>query len=111
MNSSLQFDIENLTRYLGVHVPGFQGPMSVEKFAGGQSNPTFLLNAQSGRYVLRRQPPGTLLRSAHAVDREFRVLSALSKTSVPVARPWHLCEDRDVIGRARSNLKCNTFLV
>lgn len=98
MNSSLQFDIENLTRYLGVHVPGFQGPMSVEKFAGGQSNPTFLLNAQSGRYVLRRQPPGTLLRSAHAVDREFRVLSALSKTSVPVARPWHLCEDRDVIG-------------
>ncbi|QCP53143.1 phosphotransferase family protein [Trinickia violacea] len=98
MNASLQFDIEALTRYLTAHVPGFRGPMSVEKFAGGQSNPTFLLNAQSGRYVLRRQPPGTLLKSAHAVDREFRVLSALSRTPVPVARAYHLCEDRDVIG-------------
>jgi aminoglycoside phosphotransferase (APT) family kinase protein len=72
--------------------------MSVEKFPGGQSNPTFLLSAQSGRYVLRRQPPGTLLKSAHAVDREFRVLSALGRTPVPVARAYHLCEDRDVIG-------------
>lgn len=98
MNASLQFDVEALTRYLAAHVPGFQGPMSVEKFAGGQSNPTFLLEARSGRYVLRRQPPGELLKSAHAVDREFRVLSALSNTPVPVARALHLCEDRDVIG-------------
>lgn len=98
MNASLQFDVELLTRYLTAHVPGFQGPMSIEKFAGGQSNPTFLLTAQSGRYVLRRQPPGTLLKSAHAVDREFRVLTALSATPVPVARALHLCEDRDVIG-------------
>ena len=98
MNASLQFDIENLTRYLTAHVPGFQGPLSVEKFAGGQSNPTFLLQAQSGRYVLRRQPPGTLLKAAHAVDREFRVISALGRTAVPVARAYHLCEDRDVIG-------------
>ncbi|MCP3710684.1 phosphotransferase [Paraburkholderia sp. CNPSo 3274] len=98
MNASLQFDVEALTRYLTAHMPSFQGPMSVEKFAGGQSNPTFLLEAQSGRYVLRRQPPGELLKSAHAVDREFRVLSALGNTPVPVARALHLCEDRDVIG-------------
>jgi len=98
MNASLQFDVEKLTRYLAAHVPGFRGPMSVEKFAGGQSNPTFLLEAQSGRYVLRRQPPGELLKSAHAVDREFRVLSALSNTPVPVAQALHLCEDREVIG-------------
>jgi aminoglycoside phosphotransferase (APT) family kinase protein len=98
MNTRLQFDLDALTRYLTVHVPGFQGPLSVEKFPGGQSNPTFLLTVQSGRYVLRRQPPGELLKSAHAVDREFRVLSALGGTQVPVARAWHLCEDRDVIG-------------
>lgn len=98
MNASLQFDVDALTRYLSSHVPGFQGPMSVEKFAGGQSNPTFLLEAQSGRYVLRRQPPGELLKSAHAVDREFRVLSALGNTRVPVARALHLCEGREVIG-------------
>jgi aminoglycoside phosphotransferase (APT) family kinase protein len=98
VNTSLQFDIEDLARYLTAHVPGFQGPLSVEKFPGGQSNPTFLLTAQSGRYVLRRQPPGTLLKAAHAVDREFRVLSALGRTPVPVARAFHLCEDRDVIG-------------
>ncbi|MFP3564118.1 phosphotransferase [Paraburkholderia sp. SIMBA_030] len=97
-HTSLQFDIEDLTRYLTAHVPGFHGPLSVEKFPGGQSNPTFFLKAQSGRYVLRRQPPGTLLKAAHAVDREFRVISALGRTAVPVARAYHLCEDRDVIG-------------
>ncbi len=93
-----QLDLAKLARYLEAHVPGFKGPVDAEKFAGGQSNPTFLLTACSGRYVLRRQPPGELLRSAHAVDREFRILTALSGTSVPVARPYHLCEDRDVIG-------------
>ncbi|MGF6933729.1 aminoglycoside phosphotransferase (APT) family kinase protein [Paraburkholderia sp. UCT70] len=98
MNASLQFDVVALTRYLEAHVPAFQEPMSVEKFAGGQSNPTFLLEAQSGRYVLRRQPLGELLKSAHAVDREFRVLRALSGTPVPVARVLHLCEDREMIG-------------
>ncbi|HDR9055418.1 TPA: phosphotransferase [Burkholderia vietnamiensis] len=91
-------DAARLTRYLEAHVPGFEGPLDLEKFAGGQSNPTYLLHAKSGRYVLRRQPPGELLKSAHAVDREFRVLSALSGTAVPVAHPYHLCEDRDVIG-------------
>jgi aminoglycoside phosphotransferase (APT) family kinase protein len=98
MNTGLQFDVEKLTRYLTAHVPGFQGPLSVEKFVGGQSNPTYLLKAHSGNYVLRRQPPGVLLKSAHAVDREFRVLTALGQTPVPVARALHLCEDRDVIG-------------
>ncbi|MBN3754408.1 phosphotransferase [Paraburkholderia sp. Tr-20389] len=91
-------DLDRLARYLEQHVAGFRGPLRATKFAGGQSNPTYLLDAQSGRYVLRRQPPGQLLKSAHAVDREFRVLSALADTPVPVARAWHLCEERDVIG-------------
>jgi aminoglycoside phosphotransferase (APT) family kinase protein len=91
-------DLDRLAHYLEQHVAGFRGPLRATKFAGGQSNPTYLLDAQSGRYVLRRQPPGQLLKSAHAVDREFRVLSALADTPVPVARAWHLCEDRDVIG-------------
>jgi aminoglycoside phosphotransferase (APT) family kinase protein len=91
-------DLDRLTHYLEQHVAGFRGPLRATKFAGGQSNPTYLLDAQSGRYVLRRQPPGQLLKSAHAVDREFRVLSALAGTPVPVARAFHMCEDRDVIG-------------
>lgn len=98
MNASHHLNTETLSRYLEAHVPGFRGPLSTEKFSGGQSNPTFLLKAQSGNYVLRRQPPGELLKAAHAVDREFRVLSALRDTAVPVARAYHLCEDRDVIG-------------
>jgi aminoglycoside phosphotransferase (APT) family kinase protein len=91
-------DVDRLAHYLQQHVPGFHGPVQATKFAGGQSNPTFLLDTPGGRYVLRRQPPGQLLKSAHAVDREFRVLSALGQTPVPVARAWHLCEDREVIG-------------
>lgn len=91
-------DKVKLAAYLETRIDGFQGPLTAEKFAGGQSNPTFLLKARSGNYVLRRQPPGTLLKGAHAVDREFRVLAALSNTDVPVARAYHLCEDREVIG-------------
>ena len=97
-HASQQLDIAKLARYLEDHIPGFEGPVVAEKFSGGQSNPTFLLQTPNARYVLRRQPPGELLKSAHAVDREFRILSALSGTAVPVARPYHLCEDRDVIG-------------
>lgn len=97
-NIPQQLDVARLARYLEDHVPGFEGPVEAEKFAGGQSNPTFLLTARSGRYVLRRQPPGELLKSAHAVDREYRILTALSGTAVPVAHPYHLCVDRDVIG-------------
>lgn len=96
--SSPALDVEQLAHYLQQHVPGFRGPVQATKFAGGQSNPTFLLDTPGGRYVLRRQPPGQLLKSAHAVDREFRVLSALAETPVPIARAWHLCEDREVIG-------------
>lgn len=91
-------DLTTLLPYLEAHIEGFAGPMQVEKFSGGQSNPTFKITAKSGLYVLRRQPPGKLLPSAHAVDREHRVLKALAGTDVPVARVFHLCEDPAVIG-------------
>ena len=98
-NDAVQhLDTEKLRPYLEQHVEGFRGPFKAEKFAGGQSNPTFKLVASSGVYVLRRQPPGTLLKSAHAVDREFRVLKALEHSDVPVAKGYHLCEDTSVIG-------------
>ena len=92
------FDIAAVEAWMGAHVPGFRGPVTVAKFATGQSNPTFKLTAASGAYVLRRKPPGQLLKSAHAVDREFRVQSALAQTDVPVARMYALCEDDAVIG-------------
>ncbi len=92
------FDTERLAAYLEAQVPGFRGPLTAEKFAGGQSNPTFRIEAASGRYVLRRKPPGELLKSAHAVDREYRVLEALHGGTVPVAKPYHLCTDDGVIG-------------
>jgi aminoglycoside phosphotransferase (APT) family kinase protein len=87
-----------LLRWLQQHVEGFAGPATLVKFSGGQSNPTYRLTAASGTYVLRRQPPGRLLQSAHAVDREYRVMQALAGTAVPVPRVYNLCEDRDVIG-------------
>ena len=93
-----QDDVDVLGPYLEANVAGFSGLTSIDKFADGQSNPTFKVTAESGEYVLRRQPPGELLKSAHAVDREFRVLAALANSDVPVARVYHLCEDRDVIG-------------
>lgn len=89
---------KKLTNYLEQHIDGFHGPINLEKFAGGQSNPTYLITAQSGKYVLRRKPPGQLLKSAHAVDREYRVTKALENTEVPVAPPRHLCLDEDIIG-------------
>lgn len=87
-----------LAAWLEAHVAGFKGPLAVTKFKGGQSNPTYRLDSASGVYVLRRKPPGTLLASAHAVDREYRVLEALHGSAVPVARPLHLCRDEAVIG-------------
>jgi aminoglycoside phosphotransferase (APT) family kinase protein len=80
------------------HVAGFSGTLQVEKFKGGQSNPTYLLTAGDRRYVLRRKPPGKLLPSAHAVDREYRVISALAGSEVPVPKAWALCEDDSIIG-------------
>ena len=79
--------------YLSAHLDGFEGPMEVTKFQTGQSNPTFLLKTPAHSYVLRRKPPGQLLKSAHAVDREFRVQKALEGTDVPVSRMHLLCED------------------
>ena len=98
MANSNTLDEIALADYLQAHIDGFRGPLTASKFADGQSNPTFLLQAASGRYVLRRKPPGKLLGSAHAVDREFRVMGALRNTDVPVADVYHLCEDDSVIG-------------
>src|SRR5260221_10772588 len=89
-----------LEAWLRGHVAGFRGPVAAERFAGGQSNPTYRLEAGSGPYVLRKKPPGPLLPSAHAVDREFRVMRALEATAVPVPRVHALCEDDAVIGSA-----------
>ena len=92
-------DIQSLGEHLTRQIPGFQGPVTAEKFAGGQSNPTFKITSADGQpYVLRRKPPGELLKSAHAVDREFRVISALRDTDVPVPNTHVLCEDESVIG-------------
>ena len=96
--STEQLDLAALNGYLAQHVPAVGAVTSAEKFSDGPSNPTFLLATDSGRYVLRRQPPGELLKSAHAVDREYRVIAALVGSEVPVARAFHLCEDRSVIG-------------
>jgi aminoglycoside phosphotransferase (APT) family kinase protein len=98
MNTTLELDNEILAIYLEKHLEDFSGPLTSEKFKGGQSNPTYLLKATSGNYVLRRKPPGKLLASAHAVDREFLVLNALHGSKVPVAKPYHLCKDEMVIG-------------
>lgn len=89
---------EALEDYLASNIAGFRGPLTIERFRGGQSNPTYKLMTPSRGYVLRRKPFGTLLPSAHAIEREFRVTEALSKTGFPVARPLHLCSDETVIG-------------
>ncbi|RUX31601.1 phosphotransferase family protein [Mesorhizobium sp. M7A.F.Ca.US.011.01.1.1] len=88
-----------LAPYLEANIPGFSGLAAVEKFKSGQSNPTYLLTAASGRYVLRAKPPGQLLKSAHQVDREFRVMSALAGTAVPVPQMLHLSDEASPIGR------------
>ncbi|MCV2883779.1 phosphotransferase family protein [Aestuariibacter sp. AA17] len=100
-SSSSEINVNVLADYLFAHLDlthTQRDSMALEKFSGGQSNPTYLLNAKDKRFVLRRQPFGKLLKSAHAVDREFRVLSALAETNVPVPKTYHLCEDPSVIG-------------
>lgn len=92
-------DAAALAPYLEMHVPGFRGLEAIEKFKSGQSNPTYLLRAASGRYVLRAKPPGQLLKSAHQVDREFRVMRALKRAGVPVPNVLHLSEEESPIGR------------
>jgi aminoglycoside phosphotransferase (APT) family kinase protein len=93
-------DLERLSAWLEAQVAPLDGPLEAAQFKGGQSNPTYLLAAGGQRYVLRRKPPGKLLPSAHAVDREYRVIRALADTGVPVARALALCEDESVIGTA-----------
>jgi aminoglycoside phosphotransferase (APT) family kinase protein len=95
---SHRFDEASLEAWLKANVEGYQGPLEVRQFKGGQSNPTYQLVTPTKKYVLRRKPPGKLLPSAHAVDREFRVISALYPTGFPVARPYGLCNDEGVIG-------------
>ncbi len=98
MNAVDRLDVDKLSQYLAAQIEGFKDLIEADKFANGQSNPTFLLKAESGQYVLRRKPPGVLLKSAHAVDREFRVIKSLQGTGVPVPKAIHLCEDEQVIG-------------
>ena len=95
-----RFDVASLEAWMRDHVEGFRGPVTVEQFRGGQSNPTFRVSSPSGRYVMRRKPAGKLLPSAHAVDREHRIMTALASTGVPVPRTYGLCEDEGVIGSA-----------
>lgn len=91
-------DVGRLGAWMAAHVAGFDGPLAYAKFAGGQSNPTYRIDTPGGRYVLRRKPFGPLLPSAHAVEREYRLIDALHPTGFPVARPYGLCEDAGVIG-------------
>ncbi len=97
-----KFDVGALQDYMQTHVPGFSGALAIEQFKGGQSNPTFKLTANGQSYVLRTKPgpAAKLLASAHAIDREFRVMDALSKAGFPAAQQYALCTDEDVIGRA-----------
>jgi len=101
-----QFDVACLAEYLRACIPDLTAPLEVEQFKGGQSNPTYLLIAGERRYVLRRKPPGQLLPSAHAVEREYRVMTALAGTDVPVPRTHCLCEDTSVIGTAFFVMDC-----
>lgn len=91
-------ELDNVSAWMATHVAGFAGPMTATKFDVGQSNPTYRLDSPSGSYVLRRKPPGVLLKSAHAVDREFKVQKALAGSDVPVPRMLALCEDETVLG-------------
>src|SRR3982074_2362397 len=96
----LRFEAARLEAYLAANARGFAGPLTVRQFKGGQSNPTYLLAPPGRNYVLRRKPPGKLLPSAHAVDREFRVISALHAQKFPVAAPVLYCDDPAIAGTA-----------
>ena len=95
-----RFDFAALESWMRGNVAGFRGPIAVEQFRGGQSNPTFRVTAGDKRYVMRRKPAGKLLPSAHAVDREYRIMTALANSEVPVPKTYGLCEDESVIGSA-----------
>ena len=95
---SHRFDESRLAEWMSAHVEGYAGPLEVRQFKGGQSNPTYQLVTPARSYVMRRKPPGKLLPSAHAVDREYRVISALHPTGFPVPRPYGLCLEDSVVG-------------
>ena len=98
--TAADIDARSLEAYLKGHIAGFAGPLSLARFKGGQSNPTYKLSTPGASYVLRRKPSGKLLPSAHAIEREYRVTAALADARFPVARPLHLCTDEGVIGAA-----------
>ena len=100
MSGAFPEDTAALDAWAKAHVEGWRGPSAVRKFPTGQSNPTYQIDAASGRYVLRRKPPGKLLKSAHMIEREFRVLKALEGVGYPAPRALALCEDESVIGTA-----------
>ena len=97
---SVELDLVALDGWMADHVPGYAGPLSAERFSGGQSNPTFKLTTPAASWVLRRKPPGPLLKGAHAVEREARVMSGLGGQGFPVPRIFGLCEDDAVLGSA-----------
>lgn len=98
VREGLGFDEQRLDEWLHAHVAGYQGPLTLRQFDGGQSNPTYLLQTPRAKYVLRRKPPGVLMKSAHAVDREYRVLCALHTHDFPVPEPLAFCDDASVVG-------------
>ena len=101
-----KFDQQKLADYLADHVEGFEGPLDVRQFKGGQSNPTYQLTTPTQKYVLRRKPPGKLLPSAHAVDREYRIISALYDLGFPVPKPYLLCSDESIVGTMFFVMEC-----
>src|SRR6202045_1815341 len=98
VGAALALDVARLKSFLASRLPDCCAPLCVRQFKGGQSNPTYLLETPGRRYVLRRKPPGKLLPSAHAVDREFRVISALYRQDFPVPEPIVYCDDSDIVG-------------
>ena len=101
-----RFDVARLEQFLRGNIAEWEGSLAVEQFKGGQSNPTYRVTAGGKRYALRRKPPGKLLPSAHAVEREYKVIKALHGVGFPVAKPWVLCEDESVIGTAFYVMDC-----
>jgi aminoglycoside phosphotransferase (APT) family kinase protein len=98
--SAFALNAARLADYLAAHVAGFAGPLTIKQFKGGQSNPTYLLQTPARSYVLRRKPPGKLLPSAHAIDREYRAIRALHEQGFPVAEPLAYCDDDSIVGTA-----------
>ena len=98
VNEAHKLDLDRLNEFLCSYLSDYRGPLVIKQFKGGQSNPTYLLKTPDKKYVLRKKPPGNLLKSAHAVDREYRVITALNQLKFPVPKPYLYCEDDSIIG-------------